>query len=714
MPLKSIYAYGDTGKQEARVTSLGWRQAEARSLWEMWSDDAVVPQAERKRLDTVEPFDEWEDFHLFASHYMLLHASNRDGMTCELRLERVQPQSPGSLGPRGAKLSVRHHTPDTSVTEPHRRHAAGAALRAGSNCFGFPEPLVVNLLGTGSKRPLLPTMDVHSMMGQVFGPGPDQAMVHEVNKIGGVPSARTHHATCDLERAGTLLVGGRAPSGEALRDCWLLIASQVVDGHKEGGCWQRTHDLPIPLYRHTLAAIGGYSEASVTSKGKPRPEAIVMGGKTTSGRVSAECFVFDHVAGWRRTRVEGDDEHRRQVFGATLWSFPGSNIPANKWQGLLIGGLRDDGTFSAMPVLGWQLEPQADSDAPKIKFMEALATERKRTASNLNRFGAVCIVDPEAGSAVMVGGMTQQGLCPKEAEVVIFEQLGPGSDLSWNANVHEMCLPSGVPRPLLSGISLACPKKGLYVMMGGGTAGGSFGTLWNSGTYTIVRADDDETTGSHTPDGAWKLCRTLDMSTKLEERVMEERVLRGGLVTAVRRVKLDQTASFEEILHGGQPVIFEGLDLGTCVDRWSTAYLVGKIGRDKKVGACWYRPPAQVPAPPMANAGRKVVVHKATTEKMDFNAKNFQYVTTEFGRFLDEVDAGGKQYLRALSVDKPAESPANLAHDFPEISDDFVLPASLDFVTRNLFSSVLRISGPVHMWLHYDVGPSSPSTPATS
>jgi tRNA wybutosine-synthesizing protein 4 len=88
---------------------------------------------------------------------------------------------------------------------------------------------------------------------------------------------------------------------------------------------------------------------------------------------------------------------------------------------------------------------------------------------------------------------------------------------------------------------------------------------------------------------------------------------------------------------------------------------------------------------------------------MDFNAKNFQYVTKTFAEFADEVRKGGKLYLRALSTEEPADSPANLAEDYPTLSEDFTLPAELSFVQDNTFSSVLRISGPVNMWLHYDV-----------
>ena len=88
---------------------------------------------------------------------------------------------------------------------------------------------------------------------------------------------------------------------------------------------------------------------------------------------------------------------------------------------------------------------------------------------------------------------------------------------------------------------------------------------------------------------------------------------------------------------------------------------------------------------------------------MDFNAKNFRYVTKAFGEFADDIQKGGRLYLRALSAEEPAGRPANLKDDFPALASDFILPPELDFVNENMFSSVLRVSGPVNMWLHYDV-----------
>ena len=88
---------------------------------------------------------------------------------------------------------------------------------------------------------------------------------------------------------------------------------------------------------------------------------------------------------------------------------------------------------------------------------------------------------------------------------------------------------------------------------------------------------------------------------------------------------------------------------------------------------------------------------------MNFNTKNFRYVTTDFGSFVERVKKGDKTYLRALSEEKPTEKPAMLAKDFPLLAQDFVLPPQLSLVTENMFSAVLRLSGPVNMWLHSDV-----------
>jgi hypothetical protein len=76
----SIYAierYLPLQQHCSRFLDAGWTSLEiARNLWDLWSDDAFTPPSVRRKLDTIEPFDEWEEFALYGGHYFLLVASN--------------------------------------------------------------------------------------------------------------------------------------------------------------------------------------------------------------------------------------------------------------------------------------------------------------------------------------------------------------------------------------------------------------------------------------------------------------------------------------------------------------------------------------------------------------------------------------------------------------------------------------------------------------
>ncbi|KAL9030212.1 MAG: hypothetical protein Q9180_006931 [Flavoplaca navasiana] len=124
----------------------------------------------------------------------------------------------------------------------------------------------------------------------------------------------------------------------------------------------------------------------------------------------------------------------------------------------------------------------------------------------------------------------------------------------------------------------------------------------------------------------------------------------------------------------------EGLNLGECMTEWTVDKLVQKI-----------------------NPERLVTVHQAQGCHMNFQSKNFQYIKKPFGEFMREICDGSPQYLRSISAKKATEEPACLADDFPSLSHQFHLPQQLETVRQNQHSSPLRISGPVNMWLHYDV-----------
>ena len=97
------------------------------------------------------------------------------------------------------------------------------------------------------------------------------------------------------------------------------------------------------------------------------------------------------------------------------------------------------------------------------------------------------------------------------------------------------------------------------------------------------------------------------------------------------------------------------------------------------------------------------MAHVAKTASMNFLEKNFDYQRKSFGEFLRQADAGEAVYLRSLSASKPTQQATNLRDDFPSIADDFHLPPELAYITERVHSMPFRISGPVSMWLHYDV-----------
>ena len=73
-PLRSVHEYPDLHSQKQRFFGLGYGKVEARNLWWLWSDPLFLSPSQRLALDKIEPFDEWEEFALFASHYILVTA----------------------------------------------------------------------------------------------------------------------------------------------------------------------------------------------------------------------------------------------------------------------------------------------------------------------------------------------------------------------------------------------------------------------------------------------------------------------------------------------------------------------------------------------------------------------------------------------------------------------------------------------------------------
>lgn len=136
------------------------------------------------------------------------------------------------------------------------------------------------------------------------------------------------------------------------------------------------------------------------------------------------------------------------------------------------------------------------------------------------------------------------------------------------------------------------------------------------------------------------------------------------------------------------PAILKGVDIGECCVKWTTEYLINKIGHlDAKI-------------------------HVSSESKMDFINKNFVYKTLTLAETIKRassiehesyfIQANELYYLRSLSQERRGREVSDFHKQFPQIRDDIKIPTL--FNANDFFSSVLRISSKgIQLWTHYDI-----------
>lgn len=648
-PLHSINVYPSLGHQEQRFKVWGWAHARARSLWDLWSDEEFLTSALRTSLDGVEAFDEWEEFALFASHYFLLTASTKK-VASPPRVDQSKELNPDFNA--ASQFTVLAQCPPGS---DQRRY--GALVPDSKISLGHHGGL--------GRQSRLATTSLHAKSKEITEPDlpfPPRD----------VPPRMCHTVTT-LKDGDCLLVGGRGSPSSALQDCWL---------RREEG-WRPTDSLPVPRYRHCAVKVFvGHSTECV----------LVQGGKTSNGECLDSWIVWNNDgSGWQTVELKGRKPCAR--FGACLGSINGIS-------GVLLGGIGPDGTVLE-DFWAWELHQRPDGS---LVMDLADHTESLRSAAPLaryiSRFGAT--IDRTAWGFAIVGGVMPRQTVPFDKEIMLVDSrklLNRLNDTKpWTPDlVSSVGLGAGYsgPRPLLTGHVSCVLHPDQLLILGGGGVCFSFGTFWTEGTWLLKQADLDV-------GNTWAVISEtapLKSGPKPPLQDPNQAYVKADSIPAIPCVTLQTTSEFQQILANGKPVVIEGSDIGPCAELWTKEYLTDAVGTDRMV-----RNPSGIQGiASLLMEWKQVVVHEAQSENMNFQSKNFSYTNKPFGVFLDEIEKGGRQYLRSISAEQPSKLPADLAVDFPGLSNDFELPEELGLVTDNFHSSPLRISGPVTMWLHYDV-----------
>uniref|UniRef100_A0A1B6C0F6 tRNA wybutosine-synthesizing protein 4 n=1 Tax=Clastoptera arizonana TaxID=38151 RepID=A0A1B6C0F6_9HEMI len=146
----------------------------------------------------------------------------------------------------------------------------------------------------------------------------------------------------------------------------------------------------------------------------------------------------------------------------------------------------------------------------------------------------------------------------------------------------------------------------------------------------------------------------------------------------------------ENIQTNRKPAILRGVDIGNCSSKWTPEYLIQNVG------------------------DIEVKVHVSSESRLDFINKNFIYKTIKLSELIkrvsDNIKSEGEYficpqeyyYLRSLSSERRGKEVADLKKQFPQLSNDIVIPKF--FKEQDFFSSVLRIgSEGLQLWTHYDI-----------
>ena len=498
----------------------------ARCLWDVWNDDTLVSSDQRRSLLKCEPFDEFEEFVLFASHYFLLIADK--GFSGPNPMSLMSPKrSPVAVDYKLANsvLTARSESiPKSSV----RRF--GALITMSSDALGHHGGL-----GPQSR---IGTMEIYGFHAQT-PPIPSDAVGIE---------PRMCHTISALD-IGSLLVGGRTSPEHALRDCWLLREAR----------WERADDLPISLYRHCATQVTFESG---------RQAVLVYGGKTGDSHVSACWLLWRASFGWVRVTVQ--DKGLTPRFGAAMVSIGSAS-------GIILGGMTADGTILD-DLWDWTLN--GEDTIPSIDLSKARASWLG-TPNGIGRMGA-CLTRSPIG-LLLIGGVSSNFLTEEHEIVCLSQEIAQGTQaLRW---VWKTVMCQTIKqRPLLVGHSTHTLGD-LVIILGGGAVCFSFGTYWNTELITLSTRNTQGVCApkNHVPkDERTSPQHHLGDIVK-GQLTASEKHQRCFNATTLTRCQLESPEDLNRFIKQGHPVVMSANDLGPCVSQWTLNTLTLKIGADKTV-----------------------------------------------------------------------------------------------------------------------------------
>lgn len=431
-PLHGLDRFPDVEAQQHRFLQAGWTACSAIDMNEFYR--CFLPTEERRRMERLEPFDEFEEWHLKCAHYFILAASRGDTLSHTLvfppseAFPRVNPASPSGVFPANVVTSDRHGPDLKRYGHASVLLSPGSILSAGG--FGEQEGRHCRV----SKFHLLSRYCDFEWKGK-----------HICSwRTGAQWDGRLYHTMTRLSDTHVLVLGGRlSPVTPALGILQLRFVESEdtstqdlnVTVTKAGA----EEDTTLSRWRHSTTEVSYESQKYL----------FVYGGRSVLEPVLSDWY-FLHVGtmAWVRIPVEGETPEGRHSHSAC------------SWQGgaLIAGGL---GTSEEPLSSVLFLKPISCGFLwESIDIQPPITPRYSHTAHVLN------------GKLLLVGGIWIHSSSVPGVTVV---DLPTG--FSTEYQIDTACVPW--PLMLHNHTSILLPEEQQLLILGGGGNCFSFGTYFN-------------------------------------------------------------------------------------------------------------------------------------------------------------------------------------------------------------------------------------------
>ncbi|XP_021505524.1 tRNA wybutosine-synthesizing protein 4 [Meriones unguiculatus] len=302
-PLHGLELFPDLEAQRQRFLQAGWTACSALDLNEFYR--RLLPVDERRRVETLEPFDEFEEWHLKCAHYFILAASRGDTLSktpvfppSEAPFQ-IDPASPSGF------LSARVVTGDHQDSSLKRYGHASILLSPG---------VIFSAGGFGEQEGRHCRVSRFHLLSRSCDSEWKGSQISSL-RTEGQWDGRLYHTMTRLSDTQVLVLGGRlSPVSPASR------ALQLDFYESEDNCPedQRVIVTEATLGEGPMLRCWRHSTTEVYHQNQRY--LLVYGGRSVTEPAVSDCrFLHVETMAWVRIPVEGAAPQGRHSHSACSW-----------------------------------------------------------------------------------------------------------------------------------------------------------------------------------------------------------------------------------------------------------------------------------------------------------------------------------------------------------------------------------------------------------